>query len=83
MDVDAHDGRSLEERTMRRLAWALWTAGVLCLAISIALDTAAHTVDVSEISQVDGSSTVASTASGTTLTGRVPAIAAERIGAIP
>jgi len=51
MDVDAHDRRSLAERTMRRLAWSLWIVGALCLALSIALDTAAHTVDLSEISQ--------------------------------
>ncbi len=36
---------------MRGLAWALWAVGAVMLAMSIVLDTAAHTVDASEISQ--------------------------------
>jgi len=33
------------------VAWALWIVGALCLVLSIVLDTGAHTVDASEISQ--------------------------------
>jgi hypothetical protein len=34
MDVDANDRRSLGERAMRRLAWSLWIAGAIPLALA-------------------------------------------------